>query len=55
MGRVEIKNSRTLQGVIQLKVKVFERKLRNKWGMVNQGNILLLKRFHIFQRNGERL
>ena len=48
MGRVETINSGTIQGVIQVKVKVYGRKIRNKWGMVNQGNILLLKRLQIF-------
>jgi len=48
MGRVEAIDSGTLQGVIQVKVKIFGRKVRNKWGMVNQGNILLLKHLHIY-------
>ena len=52
--RVAIRDSGTLQGVIQVKVKIFGRKVRNKWGMVHQGNILLLKHLHFFQRNGER-
>jgi hypothetical protein len=51
---VEIRDSGTLQGVIQVKVKVYGRKIRNKWGMVHQGNILLLKHLPIFWRNGER-
>jgi len=56
---VETLDSETIQEVIQLKAKVFGKIFRNKWGMVNQGNILLLKHLlikhlNIFKKNGKR-